>query len=83
MDVFETLPDGTLIWRATINGPEKTITTLPGLAGKNRNQPHGGAGFDTFRTFEVVLHLYPPKTASAWQRTPAARSRNTQVRVEM
>ena len=38
MDVFETLPDGTLIWRATINGPEKAITTLPGLAGKNSNE---------------------------------------------
>lgn len=37
-DVFEKLPDGSLIWRATINGHEEAITTLIGLAGENPNE---------------------------------------------
>jgi hypothetical protein len=37
-DVFEKLPDGTLMWRATINGHEEAIATLIALAGKNSNE---------------------------------------------
>jgi hypothetical protein len=57
-DVFEKLPDGTLVWRATVTGHEQAIIQLKRLASQNSNEWQ-------------VMHL-PTKTVIATMSGPTA-----------
>jgi len=37
-DIFEVMPDGTLIWRATVVGHEPAIIALKNMAAQTKNE---------------------------------------------
>lgn len=39
-DIFEKMPDGSLIWRAVVNGHEEGIAQLKTLAAQTENELH-------------------------------------------
>lgn len=39
-DIFEKMPDGTLIWRAVVQGHEEGVVRLKALAAKTENELH-------------------------------------------
>ncbi|HSS99375.1 MAG TPA: hypothetical protein VLK33_20210 [Terriglobales bacterium] len=58
-DIFEKLPDGSMIWRETINGHEAAIAKLREFAAKTPN--------------EFQVHHLPTKTLIAAMNTEAAQ----------